>query len=61
MIGKNELERLGTLGHPTITPVGHHLFKIRLKYRGTCLNRNKAFPTLNNKDIVKWHWSKMKP
>ena len=25
LFGKNELERLGTLGHPTITPVDHLL------------------------------------
>ena len=52
LIGKNELERLGTLFHPTITPVGHHLLVTRLKYKRICLNRNKAFPTLNNKDFV---------
>ena len=45
LIGKNELERLGALGHPTITPLGHHLLVIGLKYKRTCLNRNKAFPT----------------
>ena len=30
-LGEKELERLGTMGHPTITPVGHHLFVKRIK------------------------------
>ena len=46
MIGKNELESLGTSGHPTITTMGHHLLVIGFKYKRTCLNGNKAFPTL---------------
>ena len=31
MIGKNELERLGTLGHPMITPFDHHLLGTKIK------------------------------
>ena len=52
MFGKNKLERLGASGHPTITPVGHRLLEFGLNYQITCLNRNKAFSTLNNKDFV---------
>ena len=52
MFGKNEMEMLGTPNQPTITPVGHHLLVIGLNYKIICLNRNKAFSTLNNKDFV---------
>ena len=33
LFGKNELERQGILGHPRITPLGHHLlvFGINIK------------------------------
>ena len=52
LFGKNELERLGALGHPLITLVGHHLLAYGINPKETCLNRNKDFPTHNNKDFV---------
>ena len=33
MIGENDFERLGTLGDPTITPVGHHLLVSRINIK----------------------------
>ena len=42
LIGKNEPKRLGTVGHPTITPFDHHLLVIGLKYKRIRLNRNKS-------------------
>ena len=48
LFGKNELERLGIPGHPMIIPVSHHLLAYGINIKGTCLNRNEAFPTLNN-------------
>ena len=48
LFGKNELERLGTSGHPMIIPVCHHLLAYGINIKETCLNRNEAFTTLNN-------------
>ena len=48
LFGKNELERLGILGHPMIIPMSHHLLAYGINYKVTCLIRYKAFPTLNN-------------
>ena len=31
LFGKKELERLGTLGHPTIKPSNQHLLEIGIK------------------------------
>ena len=53
MFGKNKLERLGAPGHPTITPVRHHLLVIGLNYKIICLNRTKAFPTHILRELCK--------
>ena len=44
MIGKNELERLGTPGHPTITLVDHHLFVFEIKIKEFFKIEIKPFP-----------------
>ena len=44
LFGKNELERLGTPGHPTITPMGHNLLIPGINIKVIVYIEIKSFP-----------------